>query len=77
MKKSRKANSVDLHVACRLKDRREVLGLSQADLGAALGVTFQQIQKIEYGVNRVSAGNLWKAAKLLGKPVGYFYEGVQ
>lgn len=71
-----KMNSIDRHVAARIRGRREELNLSQADLAGPLGVTYQQVQKTETGINRISAGNLWKAAKKLNVPVGYFYEGL-
>ena len=70
----RRANPVDVHVGGRIAPRRRSLGLSQSDLGQALGLTFQQIQKYERGANRVSASRLWKAAGFLGVSVSYFFE---
>ena len=49
--------------------------MSQEKLGEALGITFQQIQKYEKGTNRISASRLQQAARVLGVPVEYFYEG--
>lgn len=72
----RRANPVDVHVGSRIAHRRRSLGLSQSDLGQALGLTFQQIQKYERGANRVSASRLWEAAGFLGVPVSYFFEGL-
>lgn len=69
-----KAHAVDIHVGRRLRERRSQLGMSQAVVGNAVGVTFQQIQKYEGGSNRVSAGRLFEFAKLLGVPVSYFFE---
>lgn len=57
---------VDLYVGQRLRAERMRLKLSQGELGAALGVSFQQIQKYERGINRVSASTLVKAAKAMG-----------
>jgi transcriptional regulator with XRE-family HTH domain len=68
-------NPVDKHVGARLKLRRMVLGMSQEKLGEALGVTFQQIQKYEKGANRIGASRLQLAAKILGVPVNFFFEG--
>jgi transcriptional regulator with XRE-family HTH domain len=69
------ANPVDLHVGARVRMRRKFLGLSQTDLAAALGLTFQQVQKYERGSNRVSASKLYEISKYLKAPVTYFFEG--
>jgi transcriptional regulator with XRE-family HTH domain len=68
-------NPVDRHVGARVRLRRIALGLSQEKLGEALGVTFQQVQKYEKGLNRIGAGRLQLASKVLGAPVSYFFEG--
>ena len=52
------------------------LGISQEQLGASLGLTFQQIQKYEKGQNRIGAGRLFRIAQLLSVPVQFFYEGL-
>jgi transcriptional regulator with XRE-family HTH domain len=54
--------------------RRTVLGLTQEKLGAALGLTFQQVQKYERGTNRIGASRLLKLSQVLDVPVGFFYE---
>ena len=72
----RSANSIDKHVAGKIRARREHLKVSQESLGDVLGVTYQQVQKIEAAANRISAGNLWKVAQALSKPISYFYEGL-
>jgi transcriptional regulator with XRE-family HTH domain len=59
----------------RLRSRRMMLGISQTELGAALNVTFQQIQKYERGINSVSASGLEKLAATLGVHIGYFFRG--
>ena len=64
---------IDLLVGKRLKERRTEKGLSQSAVGEFLGVTFQQVQKYERGVNRLSSGMLHAAAELLGVPVNYFF----
>ena len=53
-----------------------LVGMSQEKLGELLGLTFQQVQKYEKGVNRIGAGRLYQLACILGVPVSYFYEGV-
>jgi transcriptional regulator with XRE-family HTH domain len=68
------ANSVDVHVGQRLRVRRSLLGLSQEKLAEAIGLTFQQVQKYERGMNRISAGRLYQFSKILDVPVAYFYE---
>lgn len=53
-----------------------LIGMSQEKLGELLGLTFQQVQKYEKGVNRIGAGRLFQVAHILGVPIDYFYEGV-
>ncbi|MBN8512428.1 MAG: helix-turn-helix domain-containing protein [Rickettsiales bacterium] len=69
-----KADNIDKLVSKRLKMRRVMLGLSQQDIGKAVGVSIQQIQKYEKATNRVSSGKLFAIAKYLKVPVTYFYE---
>lgn len=66
---------VDRHVGLRVQLRRDELGLSQKDLGQALGVTYQQIQKYEKALNRISVSALMKLAQTLNKSVDWFFEG--
>ena len=68
-------NPVDRHVGTRVRVRRMLVGMSQEKLGEALGITFQQIQKYEKGMNRISASRLQQTARVLGVPIDYFYEG--
>jgi len=70
------ANQVDALVGKKIRARRTAVDMSQSELGKALGITFQQVQKYESGTNRVGAGRLYDIAKLLGVPVSYFYEGL-
>jgi transcriptional regulator with XRE-family HTH domain len=67
-------NPVDVHVGWRLKLRRTLLGMSQERLGEMLGLTFQQIQKYERGVNRVGASRLYQIAQILDVPVSFFFD---
>lgn len=71
---SRRANSIDIHVGGRVRLRRMVLGMSQEKLGEQLGLTFQQVQKYEKGVNRIGAGRLFDLSHVLGVPIQFFYE---
>jgi transcriptional regulator with XRE-family HTH domain len=69
-----RASPIDVHVGARIRMRRTLLGMSQERLGDALGLTFQQVQKYERGVNRVSASRLFDLARVLEVPIGYFYD---
>lgn len=69
-----RVDSVDHLVGKRLRKRRIMMGLSQGDLGEAVKVSIQQIQKYEKAVNRISSGKLHSFAKLLRVPVSYFFE---
>jgi transcriptional regulator with XRE-family HTH domain len=69
-------NPIDKHVGARVRMRRMMLNMSQTDLGEALGITFQQVQKYEKGTNRVSASRLQQIAEVLRVPVPFFFEGV-
>ena len=71
---SRRANPMDVHVGGRVRMRRMLLGMSQEKLGEQLGLTFQQVQKYEKGVNRIGASRLFELAKVLGVPVQFFYD---
>ena len=70
-------NKIDLLVGQRIRARRHALGISQTELGEAIGVKFQQIQKYETGANRVSASRLWDIAEALDVPVAFFFEGIE
>jgi transcriptional regulator with XRE-family HTH domain len=74
--KTKSPEPVDVHVGRRVKMRRMMLNLSQSDLGNKSGITFQQVQKYEKGVNRVSASRLQEFAKCLDVPVSFFLEGL-
>ena len=65
---------IDCHVGLRLRSRRNVLGHSQKELGAMVGLTFQQIQKYEQGANRIGSGRLFEFSHMLSVPVSYFFD---
>ncbi len=67
-------NPVDIHVGSRLRMRRTLAGLSQENLGNAVGLTFQQIQKYERGTNRIGASRLYEFSQILLVPVSYFFD---
>lgn len=67
-------NPIDVHVGNRIRLRRTLLGLSQEKLASLLGLTFQQVQKYERGVNRVGASRLWDIGKVLEVSINFFYE---
>ncbi len=67
---------VDVHVGGRVKAGRTLIGMSQTELGKHIGVTFQQIQKYETGMNRITASRLWDISLVLGRPISWFFEGI-
>lgn len=69
-----KLHPVDLEVGRRIRVRRLQLRMSQVALGSGVGISFQQIQKYETGVNRVSSSALYEIAEVLDVPVAYFFE---
>jgi transcriptional regulator with XRE-family HTH domain len=74
MPRGKKPDPVDIHVGNQLRIQRTLYGLSQTELAARLGITFQQLQKYENATNRTNAGLLWQASKILGVPISYFFE---
>jgi len=72
---SRSATAVDVHIGQKVRTRRNLLGLSQTELADAAGITFQQVQKYEKGVNRIGASRLQQFSEALGVPPSYFFEG--
>ena len=67
---------VDLHVGKRIRQLRWMAGVTQQQLAESVGIKFQQIQKYETGMNRVSASRLWDIAESLNVPVSFFFEGL-
>ena len=73
--KQRSAGKPDIELGKRIRLRRVEMKISQAELGEKLGVSFQQVQKYEKGMNRVGAARLQQIATALGVPVSFFYDG--
>ena len=67
---------VDAHVGKRIRHRRWMVGMTQQQLADRVGIKFQQIQKYETGMNRVSASRLWDIAETLGVTISFFFEGL-
>ncbi|MHC0053844.1 helix-turn-helix domain-containing protein [Actibacterium sp. D379-3] len=67
---------VDVHVGKRVRHRRWMVGMTQQQLAERVGIKFQQIQKYETGMNRISASRLWDIADALEVPVSFFFEGL-
>lgn len=65
---------IDVHVGTRIRLRRTLMGMSQERLGEALGLTFQQVQKYERGVNRVGASRLFDLSRVLDVPISFFFD---
>ena len=72
--KEHRPSPIDVHVGGRVRLRRTLLGMSQERLGEALGLTFQQVQKYERGVNRIGASRLFDLARVLDVPIGFFFD---
>lgn len=68
---------VDTHIGQRILLRRKLLKLNQTELGAACGISYQQVQKYEQGKNRVSASRLWEISKVLDCTVAWFFQGIE
>ena len=67
---------VDIHIGNRVREARLARNLTQTELGVAVGVSFQQIQKNEKGTNRIAGSRLWMLGNALRIPVTYFFEGL-
>jgi transcriptional regulator with XRE-family HTH domain len=74
--RNRTGGLVDNHIGARIRERRIMLGLAQQQFGKMIGVTYQQVNKYEHGINRISVGRLYKIAQALDTPITYFYEGL-
>jgi transcriptional regulator with XRE-family HTH domain len=66
----------DKHIGRRIRARRKILGLTQTVVAQRVGVQFQQLQKYETGMNRVSGSRLCDLSKALGVTPGYFFVGI-
>ena len=68
---------IDLHIGARLKYLRTSRGLTQEQVGDAIGVSLQQVQKYEHGTNRMAANNLWRLAAFFDVEISYFFRGLR
>jgi len=69
-----RSNPIDAYVGSRVRQQRMILGMGQEILGNAVGLTYQQIQKYERGINRISASRLFTLSKVLNVPISFFFE---
>ncbi len=76
MPRAKRRNAIDEYVGARVRNRRKALGLNQSELGKKLGVTFQMVQRYEYGLCRISASTLYAIALALDVPIEHFFEGL-
>ena len=67
---------IDVHVGTRLRQRRALLGMTQTNLSDAIGVSYQQMQKYERGMNRIGSSRLFDLSRVLDVPVEYFFEEI-
>lgn len=74
VEREHRPSPIDSHVGSRVRLRRTLLGMSQEKLGEALGLTFQQVQKYERGVNRIGASRLFDLARVLDVPISFFFD---
>jgi transcriptional regulator with XRE-family HTH domain len=75
MKKS--TGSIDIEIGSRVRMRRISIGMSQEKLGDMLGLTFQQVQKYEKGMNRITVARLVEIAKILKVDIDFFFNGLK
>ena len=68
---------VDVHVGKRIRHRRWMVEMTQQQLAEKVGIKFQQIQKYETGMNRVSASRLWDISNALSVPISFYFEGLE
>ena len=74
VEKEHRPSPIDVHVGSRVRLRRTLLGMSQERLGDAIGLTFQQVQKYERGVNRIGASRLFDLSRVLDVPISFFFD---
>ena len=72
----RRVQDADRHVGMRLRERRMTLGMTLQQLAGLIGITYQQANKYETGLNRLTVGLLWRMAQALGVEVDYFFAGL-
>ena len=71
----RSTGDADIKMGRRIRLRRREKGISQIELAGHLGLSFQQMQKYEKGINRISAARLRQIAEMLGVDISFFYDG--
>lgn len=76
MTRTKRRNAIDEYVGARVRERRRALGMNQTALAKKLGLTFQMVQRYEYGLCRISASTLYAIAVALEMPVGEFFAGL-
>jgi transcriptional regulator with XRE-family HTH domain len=69
------AQPVDVYVGARIRFRRNLLGISQTEMGERIGVTFQQVQKYEKGVNRIGSSRLLQICEVIQVTPAWLFEG--
>ena len=74
--KSDTLHSIDMKIGKRMQEKRILHGMSQTELGTKLGLTFQQIQKYEKGMNRISASRLYELSIIFREPIACFFSGL-
>lgn len=74
--KSEQETLFDIHIGSQIRFHRILMGMSQEKLGKALGVTFQQVQKMEKGSNRIGSGRLFLLSEIFDVPVSFFFDGI-
>jgi transcriptional regulator with XRE-family HTH domain len=72
----RDASNIDKHFGDQIRDRRLGMNMSQSELGQELDVSFQQVQKYEKGINRISAAWLYEICQVLVVPIAFMFEGI-
>ena len=73
----RRADAIDATVGDNIRVLRLSRDMSQGALAKKIGISFQQLQKYEKGANRISAGRLWRIARIFGVPLDALYDGVE
>lgn len=73
---NKQPSDIDKYVGLQLRQARRELKISQEQLGDMIGITFQQVQKYERGVNRIASGRLYEFALALKRPITYFYPDI-
>jgi transcriptional regulator with XRE-family HTH domain len=73
---AKRSRQIEKHFGHQMRDRRLVVDMSQSKLGQELGISFQQVQKYEKGINRISAARLYEVCLVLDIPIASMFEGI-